>query len=392
MHTVTPGDALEPSGTPHTGGGNRRGRRATFGSIRKLASGNYQARYTGPDVTEHRAPVTFQTIGDARAWLSLRQASIVKAEWTPETERKNKPKPITFGVYSASWLAARPLKPRTRSGYQSLLRDHIGPTFDDVALREITPPAVRGWHSTMPNKPTTKAHAYALLKAIMKTAVDDDLVTANPCRVRGAGQAKRAKKIQPASLDELAVIVATIPARYKAMVLIAAWCGLRFGEITELRRSDFAAKAGVLKVRRGVVRAERQVIVGDPKSAAGSRDVAIPPHLLDVLKEHLREHAQFGRDGLIFPAADGVSHMAPATLYKVFYRARAAAGRPDLRWHDLRHTGAVLAASTGATLAELMARLGHSTPGAALRYQHAAEGRDAIIAAKLSALVTGATR
>lgn len=94
-----------------------------------------------------------------------------------------------------------------------------------------------------------------------------------------------------------------------------------------------------------------------------------------------------GRDALLFPAADGTSHLAPSTLYRVFYPARKAAGRPDLRWHDLRHTGAVLAAQTGATLAELMGRLGHSTPQAALRYQHAAKGRDAEIARKLSQMV-----
>jgi integrase len=70
----------------------------------------------------------------------------------------------------------------------------------------------------------------------------------------------------------------------------------------------------------------------------------------------------------------------------VFYKARTTAGRPDLRWHDLRHTGAVLAAQTGATLAELMGRLGHSTPSAAMRYQHAAEGRDLQIARALSAM------
>jgi len=78
--------------------------------------------------------------------------------------------------------------------------------------------------------------------------------------------------------------------------------------------------------------------------------------------------------------------MAPSTLYKVYYPARKAADREDLRWHDLRHTGAVLAAQTGATLAELMGRLGHSTPGAAMRYQHAAADRDAEIAKRLSRL------
>src|SRR3712207_9545284 len=82
-------------------------------------------------------------------------------------------------------------------------------------------------------------------------------------------------------------------------------------------------------------------------------------------------------------------HMAPPTLYKVYYPARKAAGREDLRWHDLRHTGAVLAAQTGATLAELMGRLGRTTPGAAMRYQHAAADRDAEIARRLSELVGG---
>jgi integrase len=76
--------------------------------------------------------------------------------------------------------------------------------------------------------------------------------------------------------------------------------------------------------------------------------------------------------------------MQPSTLYKVWYPAREAASRPDLRFHDLRHTGATLAAATGATLAELMARLGHSTPAAAMRYQHAAADRDRAIAEALS--------
>ncbi len=119
--------------------------------------------------------------------------------------------------------------------------------------------------------------------------------------------------------------------------------------------------------------------------------MAIPPHLLPILKRHILAHAEPTREGLLFPAASG-GHMAPSTLYKVFAVARNEAGRPDLRWHDLRHTGAVLAASTGATLADLMGRLGHSTPGMALRYQHQAEGRDMAIAKALSAMAERADR
>jgi integrase len=145
------------------------------------------------------------------------------------------------------------------------------------------------------------------------------------------------------------------------------------------------SKRGVLHIRRGVVRAEGQAIVKTPKNDAGMRDVAIPPHLMPLVREHLLQHAEAGRDGLLFPARSG-GHLAPSSLYRVFYKAREAAGRPDLRWHDLRHTGAVLAAQTGATLAELMGRVGHSTPGAALRYQHAAQDRDTEIARRLSGL------
>ena len=145
---------------------------------------------------------------------------------------------------------------------------------------------------------------------------------------------------------------------------------------------------GVVHVRRGVVRTKAGRKVKGPKSDAGKRAVALPPHLLPVVTAHLHEHAAMGRDGLLFPASHG-QQLAPSTLYRVFYPAREKAGRPDLRFHDLRHTGAVLAASTGATLAELMARLGHSTPGAALRYQHAAQDRDRVIADALSELVAG---
>jgi integrase len=194
-------------------------------------------------------------------------------------------------------------------------------------------------------------------------------------------------KLKPASLAELEAIVEAMPERYRLMVLLAAWCGLRFGELTELRRHDMDVKAGVIRVRRGVVRVDGEFIVGPPKTDAGIRDVAIPPHLIPMVREHLSGNIAGGREGLLFAGADGVTHLAPSSLYKVYYPARAMAGRSDLRFHDVRHTGAVLAASTGATLAELMGRLGHTTAGAAMRYQHASQDRDQAIAAALSALV-----
>lgn len=362
------------------------GRRRGFGAIRKLPSGRWQASYVGPDTIRHKAPVTFETSEDAEGWLTDRRREIKNEDWTPQTTKRA----VTFGDHAERWLTNRKLKPRTRYHYRRLLDTKILPTFKDVALKHMTADLIDDWHYRMGDStPTARAHAYGLLRTILGDAVQRRLIDYNPCHIRGAGNSKRVKQIEPATLPELEVLTKAMPERYQLMILLAAWCGLRFGEITELRRKDVDTTHGVVKVRRAVVRVHGEFVVGTPKSDAGTRDVTIPPHLLPAVKAHLASNITGGRDGLLFPAAgDPSKHLAPATLYRVFYKARETAGRPDLRFHDLRHTGAVLAASTGASLAELMARLGHSTAGAAMRYQHAAQDRDRVIAEALSNLAT----
>jgi integrase len=354
-----------------------------FGSVRKLPSGRWQARYTGADGLVHTAPRTFASEANAKTYLKVQDADIERGTWKPQTRQAAVP---TLASYAEPWLEARDLKPRTRVLYQGLLDGLLLPTFGAVQLDQITRSDVRTWHGRMTTGPTRRAHAYSLLRTILNTAVDDELILTNPCRVHGAGASKRVKKIEPATLEELEALTVAMPERLRLIVLLGAWCACRFGELVELRRKDLDLKNGVIRVRRAVVWVDGQPIVGTPKSDAGTRDVAIPPHLVPVIAQHLLEHAGRGRDGLVFPASDGHSPLTHDMLKRPYSRAREAAGRPDLRFHDLRHTGAVLAAQSGATLAELMGRLGHSTPGAALRYQHAAAGRDTEIAARLSKL------
>jgi integrase len=258
-----------------------------------------------------------------------------------------------------------------------------------LPLASITADDVRAWYAKLDRStPTMRAHAYGLLRTLMGDAVRDGKIAANPCVLRGAGSAKRAVIIRPATPDELVKLTEAMPARYQAMILLASWCALRFGELTELRRADVDLDDAVIRVRRAVVRTKAGYKVTDPKSDAGTRDVHVPPHLLPALADHLVNHVAPGQDALLFPANVQTAHLAPSTFQTHYYTARAAAGRPDLRFHDLRHTGAVLAAQSGATLAELMARLGHSTPQAALRYQHASADRDRAVAAALSQLAT----
>ncbi|ABM13319.1 tyrosine-type recombinase/integrase [Mycolicibacterium vanbaalenii] len=381
------------------GEGRKTRQAGTFGTVQQLPSGRYRAMYYGPDRRRYKAPTTFRAKADARGWLALRQAEIISKAWTPP-EAAPKITRTTFADYARNWIKQRDLKQHTREHYEVLLERHLISPFGSLPLSSITVDDVRGWYATFATEtPTLRSHTYGLLRTILGTAASDGKISSNPCLIRGAGTTKRVKKIRPATLPEIEKITTEMPEQYQAMILLAAWCALRFGELTELRRKDIVLTTtvdlegetvhmGVIRVERAVVRVDDGYLVTTPKSDAGTRDVAIPPHLVPVIHDHLAVHVDGGPDALLFPAAHG-RHLAPATLYRQFYKARVAADRPDLRFHDLRHSGAVLAAATGATLAELMARLGHSTPQAAMRYQHAAQGRDQAIAAALSKIALG---
>jgi len=226
------------------------------------------------------APMTFDTKLDAGAWLAAQVRDVDRGTWAapqPAGEAQGVP---TLRNYSASWLAARPLKPRTTLLYRALLDGHVLPGLGDVELTRLTPAAVRGWHASLdPSTPTRRAHAYSLLRTIMATAVSDDLAPTNPCRIRGGGSARTVHTPKVASLAELDVMVQAVPEHRRPLLLLAAWCGLRYGELAELRRKDLDLEAGVLRVQRGVTRASGQTFIGTPKSEAGRRTVAVPAAL-----------------------------------------------------------------------------------------------------------------
>jgi hypothetical protein len=213
-------------------------------------------------------------------------------------------------------------------------------------------------------------------------------LTENPVHIKGAGGVPRSTQIHPAPLDELAVITAAMPDELRLAVQVGAWCALRYGEVFELRRKDIDTVAGVVHVRRGVVWTKGMVTNDRPKTSAGVRDVTIPPHLMPMVTDHLERHVEKRREGLLFYDRHG-RNLRPADFQGVWHAARSAAGRDDLKFHHLRHTGAVLAAQSGATLADLMGRPGHTTPAMAMIYQHTAADRDRLIADRLSQIALG---
>lgn len=363
----------------------------SFGSITKLPSGRYRARYIGPDLCRHSAPSTFGAKIDAEAWLANERRLAEHPEaWTPpkervaaEMKRRDEARRETFGLYANDWLEHRELAPATRYKYRRLLDQHLLPTFKDVALKAISREEVVRWYrGTLKNRPTARKHVYDLFAVIMRTAVEDERLDRSPVHIPGASTITRASRTEPATFEELTIIVDHTPERFKLMILLSAWCALRPAEVRALRRSDVDVKAGILKIRRAWDRTPGAPEVKTPKTRAGTRDIAIPTGLMPRVREHLLAHAQPGTDGLLFPSARGqiVGDKVTADWY---YPARKAAGRPDLRLHDLRHSGATWAGQGGATIAELMARLGHKTPAAAMRYQHAAAERDRAIADRI---------
>jgi integrase len=357
--------------------------RRGFGKVRKLPSGRYQASYVGLDGQRHNGPVTFGSKQNADAWLAGQHTDMERGTWgKPAPARREMPK---FADYAEAWLRTRPLRGRSSREYRSVLHGHLIPAFGVMRLDEITPMEVREWHASYGTRtPSARAKAYRVLHAIMATAAEDDgLIGANPCRIRRGGSDPRSRRITVAEPDEVFAMAEAMRPEWRMLVLLAAYTTLRFGELSELRRGDVDLEAGVLMVTRAVSRTEAGLQAGPPKSEAGIRDVTVPPFLLGDLAAHLAAHAQPGPDGLLFTAPKG-GQLYQSCMFREWDRARCSAGRPGLRFHDLRHTGATWAAEDGASTKQLMRRLGHANPAMAMLYQHATDRGDAQVAARLS--------
>ena len=401
--------------------------RRRFGQISKMRSGRWQARFVVPlghpsgrggEIV--KAPHTFEpntygreTAGD---WLRAEELRLNAegASWRTLSEHaeddraraaaKSVP---TFAEYAEVWLRARkvkgqPLQESTKRGYLIWLRKYLLPTFGEMPLNSITAADVVRWYEGLPHdKGKTVRECYALAKAIMKSATAADGVlpgAVNPFTIDGAGTiGKRSDKRTEVIEDaDLALILATIRPEWRAMVALALGCGLRFGEIAALRRSDvdLRAKPPVVRVRRAVSTGPggKRYEKG-PKSRAGIRDQRIPESVGAVLTEHLRTCVT-GRAGLLFPGPAG-EWLQPTRFRDLsggWRDVREAVGRP-INFHDLRATGATRLAQRGAHVAEVQAFLGDSSSQAAERYVRATQSRmDDLTAAAFAGLDFGTAK
>ena len=297
---------------------------------------------------------------------------------------------VTLAKYSVEWLADRPLRDRTREVYASILRVDIVPSLGDHRLDGITAHTVRRWHAELlKSKPTMAPKAYRLLRTILTTAVDDGVLAENPCRVKGAASERAAERSIP-TVAEVEAIVDAIDDRFRAAVVLAAYCGLRKGECFGLARRHVQLDGTRPSVRIERTRSEvagRGLVFQPPKTDAGSRVVSLPERVSDELAQHLDRFVPNDAEALLFadPATGDVPRASRWT--RIWNSARQRAGVADNTFHDLRHLAGTLTALAGGTLKEIQARLGHSSPDAAMIYQHVAHGRDDALAAEIDRII-----
>jgi integrase len=359
-----------------------------FGRIRELPSDRWQVRYLGPDGIDRPAPQTFATKARAERWLTLQEAEIIRGDWIdPDAGR------VGFGEYAATWIEERPgLRPKTIELYRYLLRQHLLPTFGVMLVADIRESHVRRWRKERLDaevSAVTVAKAYRLLKAILNTAADDGLIRRNPCRIKGAS-VENSPERPVLTARQVFDLAAAIDPRYRALVLLAVFASLRWGELAALRRADVDLSTQTVQVFRQLVELRGGGFgFSPPKSAAGKRIVVIPAAIAPVVERHVGQVSEADDDKLLFTSPEGMPLRHSNFRRRFWLPALQAAGLPLIHFHDLRHTGNMLAAGTGAGLRELMDRMGHSTSRAALTYLHASDERQRAIAEALSKLTSG---
>ncbi|GAB4083436.1 site-specific integrase [Myceligenerans cantabricum] len=408
----------------------RRGREA-WGSLRKLPSKRWQARYPGPDGetysarTEDDKPLTFLTKTDARAWLNRMHETIASGRWEPPAEAVRRRRAeaeaaalrdVTFRNYAEQWLQRIAHEPgkggrRRRSGtvtsYRGRINNYLLEPLGDVKVRDIDTARVRALAAELTARPSVlkpgaghngvAGDVVDTLKMILRAAVKDGLLGAMPDVMTPARKSVRHDDAHtpeddvatPAQVDAL---YRAVPQPWRIAVLFAAWCQLRRGEVLGLQRRDIVWNGGRTAATLYVRRQKNGTTgkLADPKSDNAVRSMSVPPLMIERLREHLDERVGSGRMAPVVPVQErGGEHLSASRWNGVWTEARAeVAGLPDgYRFHDLRHTGLTRFAQEGATLAELMRRGGHADVAVVLRYQKATMARDIDLAARMSATV-----
>jgi integrase len=332
----------------------------------------YRVRYRTPDnrQTDKRG---FKTKRDAQAWAEQLEVDKRRGVYVAPAAGR-----VKLGEYAREWLASKhKLKPSTRARYQVVL-DTVIAAHADVALGDISRQLVREWVSdlSVDLAPASVHKTFGVLRQVLGMAVAENRLVMNPVdgvelpSVVGAEQ-------RFLTLEQLRRL-ADAAGAHRLLVYVLGTCGLRFGEVAELRWRDVDLAARRLRIARSVTLVDGVFEIGSPKSGKG-RTVSLPAFVADLL-------ATGEPDALVFPDSEG-GHMRGTNVRRRWWSQAVAAAELfprtifdgageqstvyDFKLHELRHTAASLAIQAGANIKALQNMLGHESAGLTLdRYGH----------------------
>lgn len=347
----------------------------------------WQARYRGPDGKERSR--LFDRRIDAERWLTDQEGRKLKGEWIdPEAGR------IRFHRWAEEWWGTTThLRPSSKARSEGILRNNLLPRFGDVPLVGIIPTDVRAFVSDLDAAglaPATVRKTYNVLRAIMEAAEESGLIGRSPC----VGiKLPKATSTEPRFLgpEELALLADAVPDRYRALVLVGGYGGLRFGELVGLTLPHIDFLRSRLTVVETIVEVAGHLHRG-PTKTGPSRVVTLPRFVTESLAEHMCKYPP-GDEGLVFTAPEGGPIRRSIWRARVWVPATRQAKVHPLRIHDLRHTAAAFAIKAGTHPKAIADRLGHASVTTTLNtYGHLFPALDEELAERLDAMGRGSAR
>lgn len=342
---------------------------------RKLKNGTWQARYTAPDGTRPSAGV-FPTRKLAQQAIARAIADISRGVWVNDQAGTE-----LFKDYAGTVLQARQgeLTPSSWKNFEAHIRLRLNPAFGRMRLKDIKPTTVKAWWGRLPETPTRR-NAYMVLSNILKHAVDDELIKASPCRVKGAGR-DPSKPRPELTMDDFWRLYDLADEQFRIFLLVTVDSGMRTGETTGLDRRHFDRKTGLVNIEQQfVMEPGGQVLKEGTKTGAG-RKLTLSPWVAEQLTDYLRKNPAIG-DVPLFQNSHG-RRLSKRWVWDRWNTIREQAGLEWAHVHDLRHTALSEYHRSGATTKDTMARAGHKDTRSMDRYQHANLDRDAEIAAAM---------
>jgi len=293
---------------------------------------------------------------------------------------------MTVGEWSQRWLETTVhLRASTRARDLSYLRTHILPVFGQRQLSGVEHEDVQAWVAELSSRraPATVGKAAQILAKLFDAAIAAKRLKSSPCVGVKLPKIERDEMrfLTPA---EVARLADAIDERYRGLVLVAAYGGLRIGELAGLKRERVDLLRGRVTVAEIAVEVSGEVVWNAPKTKAGRRSVSLPRPVVDELASHLE---RFAAEELVFPSPLGSVLRTPTWRRRFWAPAVKAAGLEPLRPHDLRHTAVALWIAAGANVLEVSRRAGHTSTSFTLdRYGHLMPEADDALSDRLAGL------